>query len=75
MLVDESRAGRIALQPETESERDALAELHDSTSLTDHDDLISWFTLDVPEYPALDEDVDFGGLGEKALVLAWGDRG
>lgn len=73
MNVDENRHGRIALQPETDREAAIVGDLHAGVARADHDDLLSWFTLEVPEYPNLDHAVDAGELGEKALVIAWGE--
>lgn len=73
MLVDLSVPGRMVMQPENETERRALQSL---ASLLPR----AFFTLDVPEYPALDADLwraarfnparDVIEAGARALVVA-----
>jgi hypothetical protein len=68
MNIDESVPDRIALQPTRAGDDDVLDAVHAVAAAVD--DVVAWYTLDVAEYPALDETRAFsGGRGEKVLVV------
>lgn len=78
MLVDTHFPGRIALQPETDWEHSVLGEVQDAVSTSprggDGGDLLTYWTADVPDYPALDaalqEDADgWWDTGYRALLV------
>ena len=61
---------RVVLQAHTEAEQRFLRGVR--KALAGETDGLAWWTLDTPEYPALDDHRDVGALGEKALVVSWG---
>lgn len=62
---------RAVLQPTGKDDAAFLRQL--KRGLTDPDDVMAWYTLDVHEYEGLVEQPP-GELGEKALVVSWGHQ-
>ena len=61
---------RVALQPDSRAEAAFLSQI--SSALAGEPNGSAWWTLDTPEYPALDHSRGAGDVGEKALVVSWG---
>ncbi|MCJ0620117.1 hypothetical protein JZX76_11525 [Haloarcula hispanica] len=72
MKTDRTHPERIVLQPTAPVDDDVI-DLVASLAAAVDDDVVTWYTLDVTEYPGLDDSRAFSGeRGEKALVV---DRG